>query len=227
VTFRRPFMSIDGADAGTHTLYIMRWADGFWGVGFVSLLASVAPGCGASGGTSTGPEVSDGGDWPGSSDAGAGDGRTNLPPGCPERIPRSGDACTLPNGQSCYYGCDRGDRATAVCQSGQFSVGYAGVPCPAGDASPPPNATPFACGPATCAPTEYCINPCCGGGPPICLDPDDAGTCPAGSSMGSCGSRGAGCVYPPCKPPPPYCAAAPKDGCFAGDNPRVLVCVCG
>jgi len=114
-------MSID--QCGTRHALSMRWAGRFSGAVSVLLLASATPGCGASGGTSTGP-------GPGLSDSGdaTSEGRTNLPPGCPEGIPRTGDACALPNHQSCNYGCDRGDRATAICQNGQFSVGYAGVP---------------------------------------------------------------------------------------------------
>ena len=71
------------------------------------------------------------------------------------------------------------------------------------------------CGSATCAGDQVCVHPCCGGAAPQCVMPDDAGTCPPGTSMGPCFGAGGmqfGCSTQ-CTPPPPFCAPRPTSGC--------------
>jgi hypothetical protein len=102
-----------------------------------------------------------------------------------------------------------------------------------GDA-PPPADGPFACGAATCSPTQYCVNPCCGGAPLSCDAQEDGGACPPGTTYnpGACasfpGNRGP-CAPPPCTPPSPYCVDSPSQasGCFGmPGGGRQLACVC-
>jgi hypothetical protein len=99
-----------------------------------------------------------------------------------------------------------------------------------GDAPPPADA-PFACGSETCAPTEYCIHPCCGGAPLPCFSKPEAGTCPEGSREG-CSFPGSGtctdfvnCCQPnPCTPPAPYCSGETESGCLLQGRDCLLLC---
>lgn len=92
---------------------------------------------------------------------------------------------------------------------------------------------PFACGTTTCTGDQICIHPCCGGAPPPCEPLDDGGTCPDGyvisNQCWNFGSGGTtGCVPPPCKPPPPYCApSGPTNMCGMDQGSRDCYEMCG
>ncbi len=89
---------------------------------------------------------------------------------------------------------------------------------------------PFACGTETCAATQFCIHPCCGGAAPACFDKPDGGSCPPGSHDGCNTGSGFDCTGPdccepdPCTPPPPYCADSPESGCSPQDKDCYLMC---
>jgi hypothetical protein len=83
----------------------------------------------------------------------------------------------------------------------------------------------LACGGQTCAPGQLCVHPGCGGGVAVCTPPQDGGICPAGwTSTDFCSPTAAGCLPPPCDPPPsfcadvpPACAGTPSCGCLPSD----------
>ena len=82
---------------------------------------------------------------------------------------------------------------------------------PQGDSQPDTNDS-FACGTTTCSGDSVCVHPCCGGAPPPCEEPSDAGVCPPGTMTG--GYCPTGCTPIPCTPPPDYCAPAnEQNGC--------------
>lgn len=89
----------------------------------------------------------------------------------------------------------------------------------------------YACGTTTCAASQYCVSPCCGGAQQACYVLDSGTTCPSGFSYGFCNEGGGyGCVPDPCTPPPPYCTGS-LSGLPAGcsqdtGDPRKVVCVC-
>ncbi len=73
----------------------------------------------------------------------------------------------------------------------------------------------ISCGTETCGGGQVCVRPCCGGAAPVCLERNDAGLCPEGTSLGPCSAGGAmqmGCRVT-CTPPPPFCAPIPASGC--------------
>jgi len=87
---------------------------------------------------------------------------------------------------------------------------------------------PFACGTSTCNGDQVCVHPCCGGAPPPCEPLDDGGTCPDGYVISNqCYNFGTGgttgCVPPPCKPPPDYCAPT-KDCTMTQGHDCYLLC---
>lgn len=104
----------------------------------------------------------------------------------------------------------------------------------AGDGrSTPPADAPFACGTETCGVDKYCVNPCCGGPPPQCLDSLADGGCPTGTQPSACipsggpNDGGPGCQTTECTPPPPYCADKPPQGCQPDKaGSRMLSCLC-
>ena len=70
------------------------------------------------------------------------------------------------------------------------------------------------CGDTVCTAAQLCVRPTCGGGTPPCLPPLDGGACPAGRIYASLcvpglPERGAGCTFPPCEAPPPFCIDLP------------------
>jgi hypothetical protein len=87
----------------------------------------------------------------------------------------------------------------------------------------------FSCGTQTCAASQYCVSPTCGGGAaPTCNPVDDAGTCDAGWTLSTdcyvMGSGfGVGCMPPPCTPPAPYCIDLPDASC---DQTPFVNCDC-
>ena len=82
------------------------------------------------------------------------------------------------------------------------------------------------CGGQLCSAGQYCVRPCCGGAPPLCDPLPDGGSCPAGTTPGTCDIGGLpGCQHGPCTPPPPYCSATIPTGCsLSGDGQVVCVC---
>jgi hypothetical protein len=84
------------------------------------------------------------------------------------------------------------------------------------------DAGPVGCGANTCTTNEYCVVPCCGGAAPPCFMENPDGSCPEGTTSGTCGSGEFGCVPPPCTPPAPFCA--PDDACSGGECPPVSPC---
>ena len=71
---------------------------------------------------------------------------------------------------------------------------------------------PIQCGSTTCTGGEVCVQPCCGGAPVQCMDPDGGGACPAGTAVGTCfrnGSPSSGCAQQ-CVPGAPFCAPPPS-----------------
>lgn len=108
--------------------------------------------------------------------------------------------------------------------------GTGGGPTDSGIHEPPPADGPFACGTDTCAPNQYCINPCCGGAAPACFAKPDGGTCPAGTHdgcsppvFGTC-TGGNCCQEDPCTPPPSYCADQPPAGCLLQGRSCLMLC---
>lgn len=76
-----------------------------------------------------------------------------------------------------------------------------------------------ACGETTCDVGNVCVHPCCGGAPPPCFPPDDAGVCPEGTTLGTCAmGGGTGCTPGPCTPPAPSCVDAPTPGTCTGSS---------
>ncbi|HMR09653.1 MAG TPA: hypothetical protein PKA88_27940 [Polyangiaceae bacterium] len=115
-------------------------------------------------------------------------------------------------------GTDSGTGGTA---SGGTGGGTGGNSSDAAPDAPPPADGPFACGSETCGATQYCIQPCCGGAPPQCIDKPEGGTCPSGfhdgCSFGGCSGNDC-CEADPCTPPPAYCADQPEPGCSLQDR---------
>jgi hypothetical protein len=126
-------------------------------------------------------------------------------------------------------GADGGDASLTTDANGDVLI----ITDASGDASndaDPPADGPFACGNTTCAATEWCVSPCCGGARPPCYTNPDGGPCPAGFHAGTCPFGGQdGCVQDACKPPPPYCvdhADKAPVGCQKERGSRHLVCLC-
>jgi hypothetical protein len=136
-------------------------------------------------------------------------------------MPVDGSPCTH-DGLVCNYGCDNGGPGDASCESALWSVARTKQACfDAGG--------PLACGSITCGAKQYCVQPCCGGAPAVCLPMPDSGVCPTGTSPGVCAGTGEkGCVGEPCTPPPPYCVDDPNqaNGCSSLDGSRYLTCLC-
>lgn len=82
---------------------------------------------------------------------------------------------------------------------------------------------PTGCGGATCAATDLCIHPCCGGAGPVCMPTPDGGPCDTGEACTlPDGANGCRTI---CTPPPPYCAPVPPAGCMIDTSGEVL-CLC-
>ncbi len=76
-----------------------------------------------------------------------------------------------------------------------------------------------ACGAAVCGADQYCVEPCCGGSAPVCVDSNADGSCPDGTRNQPCSAPGGssfGCASD-CVPAPPFCA--PRSACSAGECP--------
>jgi hypothetical protein len=87
----------------------------------------------------------------------------------------------------------------------------------------------LSCGSQTCGTAQYCVNPCCGGNAPACMQKPDGGTCPAGTHQGC--SNGVQCMNPsdccqfdPCTPQPPYCSDKVPVGCLVEGRMCRMVC---
>jgi hypothetical protein len=73
---------------------------------------------------------------------------------------------------------------------------------------------PFACGTATCNAGQWCVQECSCGGAVACNPTDDAGACPDGSMLQTCGASGhMGCIIP-CNNPPPGCQGSIPPACY-------------
>ncbi|MEO7112899.1 MAG: hypothetical protein ABI183_20820 [Polyangiaceae bacterium] len=101
------------------------------------------------------------------------------------------------------------------------------------DASRTSDGGPFACGSTSCANDAYCIHPCCGGVRPLCVDLDDAGACPVGTSNEPSACEGSSatavCAPGPCIPAPPFCASTATCGGESvepGTDSRNVSCLC-
>jgi hypothetical protein len=129
-----------------------------------------------------------------------------------------------------------GPDATVQCPIG--TAPDAGTTCV--ESGPPPADGPFACGSQTCAPSQYCVMPCCEG-PIVCTPPLDGGACPPGwardTRLGCTepGDGGPGCIQE-CfvTPPQPYCLddlrqvdASGGAGFGCPLYGRTLTCICG
>lgn len=115
--------------------------------------------------------------------------------------------------------CDVAGMAT--CVDGSFVCPEGASPGTESDVAACMTSCPdVTCGETTCGAGEYCVVPCCGGALPPCIDPEPDGSCPPGTSEGTCSDGGGsftmGCTYT-CEPPPPYCA--PATGCDAETCP--------
>ena len=111
--------------------------------------------------------------------------------------------------------------------TGGTGGGTGGSPSDAAADAPPPADGPFACGKETCGVTQYCIQPCCGGAPPQCIDKPEGGTCPSGfhegCSFGGCSGVEC-CEADPCTPPPPYCSDKVEPGCELQGRVCAMLC---
>jgi len=147
---------------------------------------------------------------------------------CPASAPVPGSPCV--GTESCSYGggiCCGGGYS---CSSNTWQLIFANCECIAPDSGGPPedagvdakdasDGASYSCGTQTCAASQYCVSPTCGGGAaPTCQSVDDAGTCDAGWTLSTdcyvMGSGfGVGCMPPPCTPPAPYCVDLPDASC--------------
>jgi hypothetical protein len=84
-----------------------------------------------------------------------------------------------------------------------------------------------ACGDHTCAASEICIRPCCGGTAPNCMPRPQSGVCPPETDpVPFCpGSSGAGCQDKPCKAKAPFCMSVPA-ACGSAPDCSCLGNVC-
>lgn len=103
--------------------------------------------------------------------------------------------------------------ALAACSSSSSSSSNADAST--ADARPDGSPTmPFACGTATCNAGQYCVQECSCGGALACNPTDDAGDCPDGSTLETCGAAGQkGCVIT-CTNPPPACQSSIPAACY-------------
>jgi len=113
--------------------------------------------------------------------------------------------------------------------SGGTSAGSGGVSAGSGGASAGAGSGPLACGSQTCGVSQYCVNPCCGGAAPGCINKPDGGACPTGTHPGCTfgGGQCAGidcCQFDPCTPPPPYCSDKVPVGCLLEGRSCSLTC---
>jgi len=162
--------------------------------------------CGVSGSTS-GSEGGSGGANAGSGGASAGSGGANA------------GAAGASAGAAGTGGANAGSGGAAA-----GSAGVGGASAGAGGGGP------LACGSQTCGPTQYCVKPCCGGAPPMCVMKPDGGTCPVGTHAGcsfpgsQCTTPAACCEYDPCTTPPPYCSDTMPVGCFTQGRTCQMAC---
>jgi hypothetical protein len=123
----------------------------------------------------------------------------------------------IQNGNEILGGSGANDGGAPGTDAGGDSRVDAGGPIDGGPA--------LTCGAATCSATQYCLNPCCGGARPRCIDKPTSGVCPAGFHPASCDAFPQGCEQDACVPPPPRCVDDPKQGgCTL--RGRELICLC-